>query len=73
MLAPTKNLKKIYNLDVKRVTDNKQFRKTVKPCLNAKTLKDERKTLTENEKVVSNERELVKIFKEYSSNITPNL
>ena len=73
MLAPTKNLKKIYNLDVKRVTDNKQFRKTVRPCLTAKTLKDERKTLTENEKVVSNERELVKIFKEYSSNITPNL
>ena len=45
----------------------------MKPCLTAKTLKDERKTLTENEKVVSNERELVKIFKEYSSNITPNL
>ena len=59
------NLKKIFsnNLDVKRVTDNKQFWKTVKPCLGDKILKDERITLTENEKVVSDERELVKIFK----------
>ena len=29
------------NLDVKRVTDNKQFWKTVKLCLTDKTLKDE--------------------------------
>ena len=51
------------NLDVKRVTDNKQFWKTVKPCLTDKTLKDERITLIENEKVVSDERELVKMSK----------
>ena len=29
------------NLDIKRVTDNKQFWKTVKLCLTDKTLKDE--------------------------------
>ena len=61
------------NLDVKRVTDNKQFWKTVKPCLTDKTLKDERITLIENEKVVSDERGLVKIFNEYFSSIVSNL
>ena len=44
------------NLNVKRVTDNKQFWKTVKPCLTDKTLKDERITLTQNEEVVSDGR-----------------
>ena len=41
------------NLDVKRVIDNKQFWKTVKPCLIDKTLKDEGITLIENKKVLS--------------------
>ena len=57
----------------KRVTDNKQFWKTVKPYLTDKTLKDERITLNENEKIVSDKRELVKIFNEYFSNIVSNL
>ena len=61
------------NLDVDRVTDNKQFWKTVKPCLTDKTLKDKRITLIDNEKVVSDEKELVKIFNEYFSNIVSNL
>ena len=54
------------NLDINSA-DNNQFWKTVKPCLTDKTLKDERITLTENEKVESEERELVKIFHEYFS------
>ena len=45
----------------------------MKPCLTVKPLKAERITLIENEKVVSDERELVKIFNEYFSNIVPNL
>ena len=45
----------------------------MKPCLTEKTLKDERITVTENEKVVSDERELVKIFNKYVSNIVSNL
>ena len=61
------------NLDVELLTENKHFWKTVKPCLTDKTLKGERITLIENEKVVSDERELVKIFNEYLSNIVPNL
>ena len=45
----------------------------MKPCLTDKTLKGEKITLIENEKVVSDERELVKIFNEYFSNTVPNL
>ena len=60
-----KTKKDFNNLDVKRVTYNKQFWKTVKPCLTDKTLKDERKTLIENERVVSDEKVLVKILNEY--------
>ena len=48
------------NLDVKYVTDNKQFWKTVEPCLTDKTLKGERITLIENGNVVSDKRELGK-------------
>ena len=44
------------NLAVKPVTGNKQFWKTVKPCLTDKTLKGERITLIENKKVVSDEK-----------------
>ena len=58
---------------MKRVTDNKQFWKTVKPSLTDKTLKGKRITLTENEKVVSDKRELVKVFNEYFSNLAQNL
>ena len=61
------------NFDVKRITENKQFWKTVKLCLTDKTLKDERIMLIKIEKVVSDERELVKIFNEYFSNILPKL
>ena len=45
----------------------------MKPCLTDKTLKGEKITLIENEKVVSDEIELVKIFNEYFSNTVPNL
>ena len=45
----------------------------MKPSLTDKTLKGKRTTLTENEKVVSDETELVKVFNEYFSNLVPNL
>ena len=45
----------------------------MKQCLTDKTLKGERITLIKDEEVVSEERELVKIFNEFFSNIVPNL
>ena len=70
-----KLLKKIFfnNLDAKRVTYNKKFWKTVKPCLTDKSFKDERITLIVNEKIASDKRGLVKIFNEFFSNIVSNL
>ena len=61
------------NLNIKRVTNNKPFWKTVKPCLTDKTLRDKKITLVENEKVASEEKELVKIFNEYFTNTVSNL
>ena len=47
--------------------------KTVKPSFTDKTLKDERITLVENNKVVSDESKLVEIFSKYFRNIVQNL
>ena len=61
------------NLDIKHVIDNKQFWKTLKPRLTDKTLRDDKITLIENEKVVSDEKVLVSIFNECFSNVVSNL
>ena len=69
-----KTKKEFYNnLNVKYITENKLFWKTVKPSFTDKTLKDERITLVENNKVVSDESELVEIFSKYFGNIVQNL
>ena len=66
VLTYCEKLKKNFfnNADVKLVTDNRQFQKTVKPCLTNEILKGERITLIGNEKVLPDERELMKIFNE---------
>ena len=61
------------NLNVKYITENKLFWNTVKPSFADKTLKDERITLVENNKVVSDESKLVEIFSKYFGNIVQNL
>ena len=61
------------NLNVKYITENKLFWKTVKPSFTEKTLKNERITLIENNKVVSDESKLVEIFCKYFGNIIQNL
>ena len=61
------------NLNVKCITENKLFWKTVKPSFTEKTLKYERITLAENNKVVSDESELVEIFSKDFGNIVQNL
>ena len=61
------------NLNIKYINENKLFWKTVKPSFTDKTLKDERITLVENNKVVSDESKLVEIFSKYFGNIIQNL
>ena len=69
-----KTKKQFYNnLNVKYITESKLFWKTVKPSFTEKTLKDERITLVENNKVVSDESNLVEIFSKFFGNIIENL
>ena len=69
-----KTKKEFYNnLNVKYITENKLFRNTIKPSFTDKTLKDERITLVENNKVVSDESKLVEIFSKYFRNTVRNL
>ena len=69
-----KTKKEFYNnLNVKYITENKLFCNTIKPSFTDKTLKDERITLVENNKVVSDESKLVEIFSKYFRNTVRNL
>ena len=69
-----KTKKEFYNNpNVKYITENKLFWKTVKPSFTDKTLKDERITLVENNKVDLDESKLVDIFSKYFGNIVQNL
>ena len=69
-----KTKKEFYNnLNVKYITENKLFWKTIKPSFTDKTLKDEIITLVGNNKVVSDESKLVEIFSKYFGNIVQNL
>ena len=58
--------KKVFynNLNVKRITDNRKFWQTIKPNFTDKILKDERITLADGEKVITEEKDLVKKFKD---------
>ena len=57
--------KDVYNnLNVKKVTDNKHFQKPMKPHFTDKILKDEKSILVENDKVITEEIDLAKIFKD---------
>ena len=49
------------NFNVKKVTDNKHFWKTIKPKFTYKILKDEKIILVEDDKVVTVETDLVKV------------
>ena len=53
------------NLVVKKITDNKLFWKTLKPNVTDKTLKDERITLVEDGKIISEESKFAKLFSNY--------
>ena len=61
--------KEFYKPQCKNTSPKKKlFQKTVKPSFTDKTLKDERITLVGNNKVVSDESELVEIFSKYFGN-----
>ena len=61
------------NLNVRNITDNKRFWKTMKPFLLSKVGNNERKNLVEGDKVVSEDREVAEKFKSYFENIVETL
>ena len=61
------------NLNVRNITDNKQFSKTSKPFFSSKVSNNERITLLEGDKAVSEEREVAETFKSYFETIVENL
>ena len=61
------------NLNIRNITDNKQFWKTVKPRFLNTFGDNERIKLIEGEKVVSEDREVTKTFQSYFETIVKNL
>ena len=61
------------NLNKKNVTDNRKFWKTVKPVLSNKFDNNEKITLVDNEKIITNDKEVAKVLNEFFSNIIKTL
>ena len=61
------------NLDMKCLTDNRKFWKTVKPLFSEKIKASSKINLLENEVLVSDDREVADIFNEYFIHITEAL
>ena len=69
-----KSKKNFYNnLNVKRITDHRKFWQTIKPNCTDKTLKDERRTLVKGDKVITEEKDVVKTFKDHFEKIVERL
>ena len=58
---------------MKRITDNRKFWQTIKPNFADKTLKDERMTLVDGGKVITEEKDVVKKFKDRFEKIVETL
>ena len=71
----TRKAKRSYyeHLDLKDITDSKKFWATVKPLFSNKIKSTEYITLEENGKIITNDKELARIFNEFFVNIVANL
>jgi hypothetical protein len=63
------------NIDMRTITDNKLFWKTMKPLFSEKSIskKVNKITLVIGDKVISNDLEIAKTFNDYFKNLVPNL
>ena len=61
------------NLDFNNITDNKQFWRNVKPLLSDKISESSKITLVNNNRIVSDDREICNIFNEFFVKVVPNL
>ena len=66
--------KKYYsNLDIKNITDNKKFWKTVKPLFGDKGGMGEKIVLVENDKIISDDKEVAETFNTFFKNAVTSL
>ena len=70
-----KNTKRTYfnNLDIKKVTDNRTFWKTIVPLFSSKFSKSEKINLTEGNRKISNDDELCRVFNNFFSKTVDEL
>ena len=63
------------NLNEKNVIDNRKFWKTVKPMLSNKFVNNEKITLADNEKIITNDQEIANVLNYFFTSIikTPNI
>ena len=61
------------NLDLKNLSDNRKFWKTVKPILSGKVQTSSSVTLAEGSQFISNDKAIAEIFNEYFVNITGSI
>ena len=59
-------------LDANRI-DNRKFWKTVKPLLSNKFVNNEKITLVDNKKIITNDKEIAKVLNDFFSNIIKTL
>ena len=55
----------IQNLNVKRITDNRKFWQTIKPNFTDKTFKDNIINLVDGDKVITEEKDVIKKFMDH--------
>ena len=55
------------NLNEKNVIDNRKFQKTVKPILSNKFVNNEKITLVDNGKIITNDKEIAKVLNFFSN------
>ena len=69
-----KERKKYYTrLDIREVTDNKKFWKTMKPFLTDKAVNSDKITLIENDKTLDEDGEVDEILNNFFSDVPKNL
>ena len=61
------------NLNEKKVIDNRTFWKTVKPMFLSKFINSKKITLVGNEKIITNDKEIAKVFNDFFPNIIKTL
>ena len=61
------------NLDLKLITDNKKFWKTVKPLFSEQHFGNNKITLLDGDEIISEDAEVVEKFNKYFSNVVKNL